>query len=285
MFLSNWNRPVVEVEVEGNRYAMLADLGTPFCGKMQKDRLNKIVKKVPIGEESFLDLRGNQYSSPGFVLDEMKLGELEISEIEILEENLEFIQQIHHPNIPSKKKSLERRLKLIDGKLGRGFFQQFPCYFDLLYSRIYFSEKFDRFQIDREKFVKVPLELDRGLLIEIDTSVGKKKFLIDSGATHSLIRESLVPKTGSIHHSIDVKIGGADFGKRSVVSYPLYDQLPFDGVLGADFFLEYGIAFDFENKAVYIEKEASSEFMRVAKQLKFRTIHWVNTLFLFRSVP
>ena len=88
----------------------------------------------------------------------------------------------------------------------------------------------------------------------VNNKQGVKKFLLDTGATLSVYRESDSQSSDSIRFRMNIE--GYDFGGWDFLPYPITSDLAseLDGVLGIDFFKTHVICFDFQEKYLYIHK-------------------------------
>ena len=83
--------------------------------------------------------------------------------------------------------------------------------------------------------------------------MGERKFLLDTGTSHSIYREM----NEQLHDSIVLTMDLSDqsLGRFEFIPFPLsLDHCEFDGILGVDFFKSHKICCDFEGKALYIRK-------------------------------
>ena len=118
-----------------------------------------------------------------------------------------------------------------------------------------------------EKMVQVPFEVDhlQGYVLKVETDLGIKRFMLDTGATHNLIKPSILedrPRENWFaeiqrYHSSKFILGDKDFGSTPFVVLeisPAFGNL--DGILGMEFFKEYVIYLDFEKKIAHIGKSS-----------------------------
>lgn len=143
-----------------------------------------------------------------------------------------------------------------EGIVGIDLFQKFACVFDFPHSSIFLADHLSEV-IDETMCQVVPFELGKaGVIVEIGTELGTKKFLLDSAATKSLIQLSETEKTYAPNKCVAMKLtmNGADFGfwKFNVFDIPK-EFNDMDGILGIDFFKKSVIGLDFTTKKGYIQ--------------------------------
>src|SRR5579862_907719 len=85
--------PLVKVEIEGNTYSLLVDLGFNAQLTLQKSILEKIRKK-PYGTVQFIDVLGNDYESQKYLIPEIKIGNITFAEVIVEEENDEYNKNV-----------------------------------------------------------------------------------------------------------------------------------------------------------------------------------------------
>lgn len=187
----------------------------------------------------------------------------------IHEESQDFASNVIS-SLPGNIKDKEEYDDQIDGFLGLGLFLEtkLPALFlDLNHSTVFMIENINDFDENRysiKNMVKIPLERAHSCLaIEVDTDFGKKRFLLDTGATENLINSSLLSDAFSVESSPQGKellftsfkfqIGGKNFGNEkfspSSIS-PAFNDI--DGILGMSFFRKYAVFLDFNNNLAYI---------------------------------
>ncbi len=102
----------------------------------------------------------------------------------------------------------------------------------------------------------IPCEIGaRGIVFLIDTDFGKKSFVLDSGASISLMKRESIEQTPLELPQITMdrfKIDDLDLGKTPLYLIDFSDKLDFDGILGIDFFMKYAIYIDFVKKKAMI---------------------------------
>ena len=101
-------------------------------------------------------------------------------------------------------------------------------YFDLSHSLLWVADDVSELAEKVKYFslrdcVEIPFELDKtGIVLSVDTNIGIKRFMLDTGANVSCLRESLVEKNHAREFEAGqwlflsrVNIGGVHFGNYS----------------------------------------------------------------------
>ncbi len=266
-FLTADHIPVIDLTIDGQRCSLLLDSGTYNLG-LRQEVLERVQHKEPAGSVESFDIHGHRYLSPRFTLQSsIHIGHLKLTGVPIQEESLEFVLKGSRlwPSDtinPKTKKTLEH----LSGKVGGAILLPFNCLFDFPHSAFYLAK--NREELKKLKkgcldgFIEVPLDLQKnGILISIETDLGMKKFLLDTGADTSVLKRSLIDPSQAeefapgkwSYTSHKFMIGNQDFGDWDFVLFEFPEHLTVDGILGIDFFRQYAVALDFENKTVFIE--------------------------------
>ena len=107
--------------------------------------------------------------------------------------------------------------------------------------------------------IKFPFECQSvGMIINVETDLGVKKYLLDTGATHNFIYDKEPSEKTIPNQIVSSKfiLGGYDFGEQILTK--LRDPLPFaneQGAVGMEFLKHHVIFIDYPNKALYIKKD------------------------------
>ncbi len=251
--------PLIDIELEGKIYPLVVDLG--FKAQMDlEDGILQTVNKQSFGTSRSMDLKSNRYISPKYVIPTIKMGGVSFDEVIVKEKNEAFhrntVIREQNANIPSKRR----------GTVGFSLLKRKNLLLDFPHARLAFIDKDNR-QVGYpvEDMLKVPFEMTAsGVIINIGTDMGEKKFLVDTGATMTALRSSeCCPEKyhkDSCEQDCFVTsqfvIGGKNFG--DMVVYPL-DITPemdkIDGFLGMTFLMDHVVYIDFREKMLYIGDE------------------------------
>jgi hypothetical protein len=125
-------------------------------------------------------------------------------------------------------------------------------------------------------YVDVPFEIkEMGIVFDIDTNVGTKKFMLDTGANVSCMRESLVQKKyakefepGKWMFLSKIEIGGVHLGNYPLFLYDFTPLFEVDGILSVHFFERNGIYLDFQNKRALIGPAKCSFWERLSRRVQ-----------------
>ena len=245
------NAPVVKVNIEEQELLLALDLGSNAHLKLIGRALDQLKNKELVGVSRSTDIKGNRYEEPVYKIPYFRLGSLTVSDAVAGEENLFFIQEGSRVGKWHDHLRIQDQINKIDGRIGGGLFSSFKyvCYFDM--SRLIFCMGPSLDQITNNypvvDFMKGKFEVVDGLIcLNILTDRGMKKFMLDTGAQRSLIQKS----------SMDGKWVTVDLGRlgqRRFFAFDIPEQMPFDGILGFDFFEDYRMCLDFSNQTIYIK--------------------------------
>lgn len=257
------NKPLINIEIEQRKYTLMLDTGSSHNLDLHKRVLAKIQNKTLVEVPKYFDVKGNGYLVRAFRSPPIKLHRhLEFSNAVACEENIDFLTK--GTSIREKKSFLHKikeRLSLfyIDGRVGWSLFDNLTCLFDLPNSSFFVAQNIGVLSeegiFNPSDFIKMPLELSRcGPVLSIQTNLGTRKFLLDTGSSHSLYRDYALQQQGSI--TLSIRVDQQDLGFWSFLFYPIASELSneFDGVLGIDFSKTHKICLDFQEKTAYIQR-------------------------------
>lgn len=271
--------PILKADIDGKRYALQIDTGANTAFKLQKRVLDQIHNKEPKGMSNGSDIKGNQYEEPQFLLPEVKFEDLKAEGALAEEESVFF--RTHGSKIWPPPEAYDRRtrkqLNDIDGRIGNDVFRAFStCYFDISRSVLFVAKGIENIQrnCSLEGFIEVPIEISKGwTIISAETELGTKKFLLDTGASVSVFRKSVIDTIHAeeLHDGIwefntTLSFGGCDFGKKKFWVFQFPEKISeFDGVLGMDFLKEHAICLDFQNNKAFIQPTKNRFWNRLSR--------------------
>ncbi len=258
------NRATMQVEVEGKQYSLLIDLGSSHPLDLHEKFIQKIKDKKLIGVSNYKNIRGDVFTSRKFQIPAVKILNWTIKNLVVCEESVDFINAAEiWPSIGIwNRVKDELQLVMIQGRIGLPVFKESDCFFDFPNSVIFLGNNLGSC-CSLEGSIQIPFELEEcGVILSVDTDLGMKKFLLDTGFTHSVLRESLVEKKGAkktkrgdiFYVNKDLIIGGHSLGGWQFWLLEFSDIFKCDGIFGIDFFKKHAIYLDFHNKVAYIKR-------------------------------
>jgi hypothetical protein len=240
--------PMLDVKIEWKTYHLFFDSGTNECIELRARVLNELNKKQRDGVAQFTTLRGGFYETAQFLIPTMKIINCKYFRVPVRQENLQHKltgSRIGKLNVPS----VQKELQYVDGKIGMGMLESMCLFLDLPNSFIYIAE--DEAALYKEKsfslknFVKVPLLAGDRPILSFDTEKGTRRFLLDTGATHSILRDSEELYWKAIEH---LSINGIDLGPQEFITLNIAEDAEMDGILGIDFLRKHSVFLDMKNK-------------------------------------
>lgn len=263
------NVPKVQAEIEGKQYSLLLDMGFSKQIDLKRKWIDQIKDIKKIENAKFFDVKGSEYEVSGFFIPKVVLKE----GVTFSNGSINEISPAFHidgatlwPESGWKRWQKYLQFQAIDGSIGWPAFQKAVCLFDFSRSVLFVAERIDSLMnckgYSGEDFVAAPFELKNfGAVLAFETDLGVKHLLLDTGATHSCLRESLVPKEAATEFAKDKRLyvnrklscGGQDLGSNFFVLFDITEKLDVDGILGFDFFEDRAVCLDFPNKMAYIQ--------------------------------
>lgn len=279
-FFSYSKLPVIEVVIEDKKYLFEIDTGAIGDLILKKEILEQINKKNA-GVIKTVDINGNVYESPEFLIANIKIGGIDFSSVTARQENRALLTEGSLVRGNTTNNVNELRFAHIAGRLGWGILKDRKWYFDFLHSLLWIVD--DVNELEKEvgyfsvsDYVPVSFEMEEtGIVLSVNTSIGIKKFMLDTGANVSCLRESLVQKSyakefepGKWMFLSKITLGGISLGKHPFFLYDFTSLMDIDGFLGTQFFERNGIYLDFQNKRALIAPAEPSFWWRLAVRAK-----------------
>ncbi len=259
MVLSPSSTPLVITEISGKKYHLLLDLGAYDQLVLNQEILGQSEKEA-YGETHWMDFKGNRYKSNKYLLPQIKIGGVRFVDVFVKEDSEAYRKSVTLWTDPDDD-------PIRWGNIGRAFLRRMNCLLmDFPKLKMYFNQPLtdlqqEGYQIDN--FVSLPVEITRnGIILEFETDIGPKKFILDTGSTITLVKAPLIENRAcsSEDHGIlyfttsKFAIGGKDFGNMRLHQFESFsDSWDVDGVLGMDFLKNHVIIIDFRSKVVYID--------------------------------
>lgn len=239
--------PFTTVHIEGHDYSVLIDLGSKHHIALIKQDLDPL-QKEQTGEVSSTDIFGRTSFSKCYNLPQVHVGEKQISSCEITEET-PVCTWTPIPPIPPTY-----------GHIGRKFLLKENLLLNLSQKTM---EHRSCLKNKKHCLARLPIEISPlGVLISVETHLGTKKFMLDTGATHNFLRISEVPlekqqnyREGLMCYKSQIYLGENQFPspKETFVLAKFTEKLsPINGILGIDFLERYKCFFDFSNKELFL---------------------------------
>ncbi len=255
-FLNAYQIPCTSIEIEGSTYQVEIDLGSKIPLSLDKHVLEKI-KKDPCGTSRWIDFRGNRYETLTYSIPEIRLGTFLLKKIKAKEESLHFAAE--------NSIIIESKEHLNAGRIGRDFFSGKNIFMDFNH-RIFIAcgklKDLEKRGYKTEDLAVVPFKITLdGIVLEIETDMGKRKFVLDTGSTVSAIRWEPLQESNKERLGIPVietskfSMGKIDFGFRELYLLDISQAFDgMDGLLGMDFLKEHLIYLDFAKSTAYVGK-------------------------------
>jgi hypothetical protein len=267
--------PLIKVEIDGDIYPIVIDLGSKFSLSLDKKTLTKLNKKNH-GVVEWRDLKGNYYHSNAYILPKIQVGDLAWNDVIANEELEDFLSNTTlwntHETIPNDKV----------GYLGRPLLLRYKLLIDVANSLLVISNdqnKLSEMGYEIKKMIKVPLEEGAGIILKVETDIGIQKYGIDTGATINLARASLFSdkeqgqdKGMRTYSSQRCVIGDHDFKKTMFYLIDITPELKdIDGCLGMDFLKNHVVYIDYPNRTAYIADPSnnSTHFIEILSSTSY----------------
>lgn len=266
-FLPYSKLPIIEVEIEGKKYNFELDTGASSDIILRKEVLEQVLNKQFQATAKIFDIKGNLYESSEFLITNLKIASVNFNNILAREENKDLITEgcILWNTSKKHEKDQDQRLKNIAGRIGWGILTRHQWFFDFSHSTLWLLADKDELKnevnyFSPSEYVEIPFEVGKaGIIFSVETDIGIKKLILDTGANISCLKQSLVEKKyakefkpGLWMYLTKVRIGKLQFGEVPFFLYDFTSRLDADGVLSVQFFEKNGIYLDFENNKALV---------------------------------
>lgn len=250
------NVPMTNVEIEGVKYCLEIDIGSKYPLTLHDVSLAKIKEKKKLNDSNWKDFKGNSYSTCSYKLSQVVLKDIIVKNVIVSTSSRNYENNSMIYGDPETDIDFSQ-------SIGRSFLDKFKLLLDFKNSRIFVSNDIKRLKtlgFDIANFKKIPMENGRGVVLQIETDFGIKKFFIDTGSTVTSLRKTDLLNQNKSKHNVPISttkkfiIGGEDFGNQDFYLLEITPELnEIDGILGMDFLKKHVVYIDFPGKVVYIE--------------------------------
>jgi hypothetical protein len=256
------DRPTINIEIEGKTFSLLVDLGSARPVDLQTKYVRGIKNKKAIPDAQYISLDGTLKTTPGYKVAVVRLGDhLTLHDAPIFEEGDDFLKNVNHfPSIPIWDRCIDLlHAMVIQGGLGWGLFREADCFFDFPNKVILLAKTKDVLIHEAgckiDEFIQVPFHLEKyGVILNLLTDQGNKTFLLDTGSTMSVIRNTAIQSNDHSYYVTDQLMSeNHDFGSWSFWCFDFSKFIACDGILGVDFFKAHAIYLDFHDHIAYIK--------------------------------
>lgn len=248
--------PIAAVTIGGSSYPLEVDLGSMAFLSLDPNLLFHI-EKEDHGSVPWLDLKGNLYHSRCYLLSEIQIGGIPMKEVLADEQQDSFFRATSLSKEPTNNRPL--------GSIGRPLLKKINLLLDFPHSQMILTDNIKRLKREGyaiDEMTCVPFLWTRaGLVLAIETDLGKKNFMLDTGSTLVLIRSSLLDLQTLVEKeegllaftTSQFQMGDTDFGIQDLYRFDLTEELTeIDGVLGMDFMRKHLLYIDYPNRNIYI---------------------------------
>lgn len=230
---TSYDYPLITIELPNKKCELALRIGSRFPLFLRKETLNEIDKQ-PQGIAESHGINGINHEAPTYLITKLTVGDLELKNIVAYESDRDEY-----------------------GILGKFLGGEFNLLVDFPHSRIIACDTFNKLKTKKLvdiNWVRVPFEVGPiGIVFNVDTDFGMRKFAINTTSTLSHFRSSVIPSDQPAVSS-SLILGGQKFGNLSFNAIDLPEGLnEIDGFIGMDFLKEHGIYFDYSHKIAYIE--------------------------------
>ncbi len=267
-FLPIGGESCIALEIDENRFLVQFDSGGTGLS-LTKQALERITNKIQDGTTVSHDFRGRGYTKLRYVVHSVQIGNFTLRDYPVSEESYDLIAYgttISSSDELQISKSRKDYLAKISGRIGSKILRGHNDWLiDFKNSALYAITDPESLknnpQFSLEEFTELPIEsIQPHIVISVETDLGIKKFALDTGASVSVIR--LPPSDQHLKHqfltSKKFNMNGTDFGATELLFVELTPELPFDGIIGRDFFHQHAVYLDFKNNRVLIGPETES---------------------------
>lgn len=232
--------PMINISIEEKDYCVGIDFGNGFPFSFS-DSVLEVINKIPYGNATWLDFKGNQYKSDAYIVPEVRIGGLTLSNKIVNQTKQEFYDSVSAMSSPYHK----------IGTIGLPILKKYNLFLDFPHSAVYAVNDYHHLQkasLLSNNLLSIPFTRHQdGILISVQTDMGEKNLILDTGCNFTFIRGPAALLTSKFC------LGGHDFGARSITPLAIDPSYSYDGFLGMDFLVQYPIFIDYINKCLILE--------------------------------
>ena len=250
--------PVIEVQLGAIKADFLLDTGGQLGITVPPPLINGATGvKLGIEQRKMGDAAGNVFMVQSVVASTLRLGAAELGPVDGLV-NYKWGLKVGPGDAPEVTNK---------GAVGLGALSSRNVLLDLGAGQIVLFDKGDPSQLDTAGWRSVPFTYDKsGVVIQIIVNGATAAMSLDTAATTSMLRKdaklfssiaspcSGKPQVASfcgVKRLSGVQAGTSNLGSLTVAVVQM-GGVPFDGLLGIDFFLARRVFIDFESKVIFI---------------------------------
>lgn len=260
--------PVIEVQLGAIRADFLLDTGGQLGITVPQPLINSATGvKLGIEQRKMVDAAGKVFMVQSVVASTLRLGAAELGPVDGLV-NYKWGLKVGPGDAPEVTNK---------GAIGLGALSSRNVLLDLGAGQIMLFDKGEPSRLDAAGWPSVPFTYDKsGVVIQIDVNGATAARSLDTAATTSMLRKdaklfasiaspcSGKPRTATFCGM--KRLGGVQAGKSHLGSLTVavvqMGSVPFDGLLGIDFFLARKVFIDFDSKVILIQDTARSASIR-----------------------
>ena len=185
--------PAVQARIDGKTCFLTLSSASKFFLTLNENGMDLLEDKTPCGTATWRDLKGNSYESPSLHVKRVVVGPLEFSGV--------IAQGIYNKDAQNGILWESPNYKRSDwpetsGSLGRPLLANTNLLLDLGHDKVIVANSknsLKKYGVNLASMKKIPLEPDeRGIIVKINTGIGPLRLDINTGATNSVVRPSLV---------------------------------------------------------------------------------------------
>lgn len=245
------------IKVGNTSCIVILDTGFSEMFTLKHQTLSKILSKRSMGERKTKDLYGYLYTKPFYLIPKINLTSNLVLNNSLAQEESSlfgFRSIVATEGFLNAWKERMGKFFSKEGRIGLKALEPIIFAFDVSEKKCWFAEElgsfFDKRGESVTEYVSLPIKRSQwGLELTLETELGKKTFLLDTGATHSGlqgIKEACVAQAKSKE---------IDFGEIRLSKLPSTFVLgEIDGILGYDFFEKGTFVLDLSQRKVLFRK-------------------------------
>lgn len=250
--------PAITVEIQGKNIPLIFDTGDASDAITLSPEALQNLKVHFTGQQVCADSLSGKDCMQSFIIPELKIGDFV----------LQNVQGQLMPHIWGNDKGLVMTQAWKDGVIGLPLLKNFGVLIDYPNDEIVLTKNFQMPNIiDKEDWVKIPFTFDKNISTTAEINGSPLKIVWDTGAIPSSIRSD-IPINANISECPDrykivipqckrIKTTNFTMSKQKLDNtwFIVRDmpQLPFDALLGSNFFANNLVFIDFKNNTLSVK--------------------------------
>lgn len=245
------DKPCVHIEIEGQRFLQLFDLGAECEMALTHSALASVQRKDLFSQSNFTWFSGITEKTMHYFIPLAKINDFPLKNVIVMGISEQIFSQ-------SQK---------VQGLIGCRILERWNVLLDFSRSKIHLippASELSSISDDIDSWLKVNFHLQlcgSGIVVTVITDMGEIPFVLDTGSPYTIIDRSFLENAEKLSEESEIewtsskfKLGDFDFGEQKMWAVKWKKISDEQGILGMDFLQKRVLYIDYPNKTLYIKR-------------------------------